>query len=253
MYSLTEITDVLKSENEPGALCIIISTSGSTPRKAGAKMLVFRNRRIHGSIGGGALEKNVIDNAIHVIETNMPQVFRHDLLHHHNMCCGGTVNVYIEPLVKKEKLYIFGAGHTGQFLAKLACDFGFETFVIDDRKEYTDGIKEENVNKMPTDFKLALSALPFDENTYVCIMTYNHAIDREILSFCANKPHRYLGMIGSRRKVELTRKMFLESKIAAQQVIDQIDMPMGLPMKAETPQEIALSILAKMIDTRNKR
>src|SRR5437868_9780980 len=92
------------------ALCVIINTKGSTPRETGAKMLVYPDGGIYGTIGGGDLEKKVISNALGVLEKKEPSSFKHDLLHQHNMCCGGSVEIYIEPIMKKNKLYIFGAG-----------------------------------------------------------------------------------------------------------------------------------------------
>ncbi len=250
MFHLTEIEKALHDSSEPLALCIIVATKGSTPRKVGAKMLVSKNKTILGTIGGGALEKKVIENAIQVIEKNKPQTFRHDLLHQHNMCCGGTVDIYIEPIMKKNKLYIFGAGHTGQALARYALDMNFEVVVIDDRKEYIDQIKIPEINKMHLDFEQALSLLPFDEQTYVAILTYSHPIDRTILAFCIKKKHAYLGMIGSLRKVEMTKKMFAEGGIATLEELDAVDMPMGIDIKGESPNEIAISIIAKLIETK---
>ncbi len=112
-------------------LCSIIHTKGSTPRKVGAKMLVFSDGTIKGTIGGGNLEKEVIKNALIQLKNNEPKLFKHDLLHQHNMCCGGTVEIFIEPIEKMKRLYIFGAGHTGQALAKYALAMDFEIFVID--------------------------------------------------------------------------------------------------------------------------
>lgn len=251
MFHFTNIATIQKTEKEPLALCIIVGTRGSTPRKTGAKMLVTKSGKIYGSIGGGALEKKVIENAQIVIAERTPNTFRHDLLNQHNMCCGGTIDIYIEPIMKKNKLYIFGAGHTGQALAKYAIDMDFETVVIDDRKEYLDQINLTDVNKMPLDFIQALALLPFDENTYITIMTYNHSIDRDILAYCIKKPHAYLGMIGSLRKVELTKKMFLDAGITSENELNLIDMPMGIDIKSESPEEISISILAKLIETKN--
>jgi xanthine dehydrogenase accessory factor len=152
--------------------------------------------------------------------------------------------------MKKNKLYIFGAGHTGQALAKYAIDMDFETVVIDDRKEYLDQISQPEINKMPLDFSQALTLLPFDEQTFVAIMSYDHAIDRNILAYCIKKPHAYLGMIGSSRKVELTKKMFSEAGIATAEELNSVDMPMGIDIKSESPEEIAISILAKLIETK---
>ena len=246
-----KITEIQKGSEE-AVVCTIVNTKGSTPRKVGAKMIVYADGKIFGTIGGGDLEKKVIENAVELIETKQPKLFRHDLLHQHGMCCGGTVEIYIEPIMKKNKLYIFGAGHTGQSLAKLAKDFDFETVLIDDRKEYIDDCKSKEINKMNLPFGEALKLLPFDEQTYICIMTYSHPVDRDILAFCVKKHFAYLGMIGSRRKVEVTKKMFSEGLYISEEELDKIDMPMGIDIGAEGPEEIALSILGKLIATKNK-
>jgi len=246
-----KITEAL-DKNEAVALCTIVTTRGSTPRKTGAKMLVYASGSIYGTIGGGELERNVIRNALEVIKSGGPKLFRHDLLHQHQMCCGGTVEIYIEPIMKKSKLYIFGGGHTGQALANFACHLEFEVVLIDDRRDYLDKCTTKEVNKMNLDFNKALQVLPFDENTYVTIMTYDHPLDRDILLYCIKRPHAYVGMIGSRRKVELTKKMFAELGKCQKTELDAIDMPMGIDIAAEGPQEIAISILAGLIKTKNK-
>lgn len=239
-----------QSQNQSLALCTIVNTKGSTPREQGSKMLVYSDGGIFGTIGGGELEKSVIKNALKVIQSGKPELFKHDLLHQHNMCCGGSVEIFIEPIMQKNKLYIFGAGHTGQALASHALSLDFEVVVIDDRKEYLDQILLEGLSKLHLHYSDALPLLPFDEQTYVCIMTYSHPYDRDILSFCIRKPHAYLGMIGSQRKVEITRKMFFEAGIGTIEELNGIDMPMGIDIAAETPDEIAVSILAKMIAVR---
>lgn len=235
------------------AECVIVETKGSTPRKVGAKMRVWEDETIEGTIGGGNLEKEVIKNALETIKNGEPKLYKHDLLHQHNMCCGGTILIYIEPIMTKKHLYIFGAGHTGAALVEYASKLDFEIFVIDGRQEYIDKIKIEEVNKMAIDHQKILSSLPFDENTYVAIMTYDHSFDREILAHCIRQPHAYLGMIGSQRKIELTKKMFIEAEIATLEELDAVDMPMGLKINAEGPDEIAISILAKLIEAKNDR
>lgn len=242
----------IRERNEKAALCIIVSTKGSTPRKVGAKMIVREDGSIYGTIGGGNLEKKVIENALIQIQSSEPKLFRHDLLQQHNMCCGGSVELYIEPIRRMNKLYIFGAGHTGHALARFAAGMAFDTYIIDDRKEYLDEINIEGVDKMHVDYKEALPFLPFDDHTYIAIMTYEHAHDRDILAYCIKKPHSYLGMIGSRRKIEITKKMFLEGRLATKKELDKVDMPMGINIEAEGPEEIAISILAKIIEVKNK-
>jgi len=252
MNIYTEIEQI-KKRGENAALCIIVQTKGSTPRKAGAKMIVLENGGIVGTIGGGNLEKKVIENALQQIKKNEPQLFKHDLLHQHNMCCGGSVEIYIEPIKKMNKLYVFGAGHTGSALAKIAQELDFDIYVIDDRKEYMDEIKTEGINKLNLEYQKILPTLPFDKNTYIVIMTYEHAHDRDILSYCIKKPNAYIGMIGSQRKVEITKKMFIEGKIATKAELENVDMPMGISINADSPEEIAISILAKLIETKNKK
>ena len=252
MKNIFEKISEAQKQNKNIALCTIVFFKGSTPRKTGAKMIVYEDGKIYGTIGGGELEKSVIENALGQIRQGTPKLFRHDLLHQHNMCCGGTVDIYIEPIMIKNKLYIFGAGHTGQALAKYAANFNFETVLIDDRKEYVDECEIESVNKMNLDYRLALPLLPFDENTFICIMTYSHPMDRDILAFCLKKPFAYLGMIGSERKVEMTKKMFVDAGIGTMEELERVDMPMGISIGAEGPEEIALSIVAKLIAVKNK-
>ncbi len=248
-----DIEKILEQEDCDLAICIVVNTKGSTPRKSGAKMIVCKNGNTHGSIGGGEIEKKVIENAIEVLVKKEAKLFRHDLLHQHNMCCGGTMDIYIEPIMKKKKLYIFGAGHTGTALAKIAIDFDFEIFLIDDRKEYIDKFDNRwSVNKMNLSFDKALEILPFDNDTYVCILTYNHPLDRDILASCIKKTNAYIGMIGSIRKIEMTKKIFLDANICSFDKLNTIDMPIGLNINSETPEEIAISILAKIIQTKNK-
>ncbi|HRH66079.1 MAG TPA: XdhC family protein, partial [Bacteroidia bacterium] len=216
-----KITEAGKTHTDV-ALCIIVQTHGSTPRETGAKMLVYPDGSIAGTIGGGELEKSVIEEALKVLKSGKPSLFRHDLLHQHNMCCGGSVEIYIEPVMKKKRLYIFGAGHTGHALARFATALDFEIYIIDDRKDYLDQITAEGVNKMHLHYGQALPLLPFDDHTFITIMTYSHPFDRDILSFCLKKPHAYLGMIGSMRKVEMTKKMFVEGKIASAEELDKV-------------------------------
>lgn len=242
----------IRERGENAAICIIVHTKGSTPRSVGAKMIVHEDGRIVGTIGGGNLEKEVIHNARIAITEKRPKLSKHDLLHQHNMCCGGSVEIYIEPIQKMKRLYIFGAGHTGHALARQAVQMDFDIYLIDDRKEYLDEINIDGVNKMMMDYQKALPALPFDDDTFVTIMTYDHAFDRDILSYCVNQPHAYLGMIGSQRKIEITKKKFIEAKVASKKALEKVDMPMGMEIDAETPEEIAVSILAKLIEVKNR-
>ncbi len=242
----------IQARNEKAVLCFIVQTSGSTPRKIGAKMLVYADGKIRGTIGGGNLEKQVIKQALVQMKLGAATTLKYNLVKDLEMCCGGQIAIYFEPIMKKNELYIFGAGHTGEALAGMAIDLGFKVSLFDDRKEYLDQINIENVNLKLINFEKDLEEISTDDHSYVAIMTYSHPIDRDILSFFADKDLAFLGMIGSKRKIEVTKKMLKEKNISTK-LIDKINMPIGLNFKTDGPEEIAISILAKLIDVKNNR
>lgn len=248
------IKEILSAQTSglKAALCTIVKTEGSTPRKAGAKMIVYENGTVKDSVGGGAFEKKVIEEALIQIAANSPKLIKHDLHKQHKMCCGGSMEVFIEPIMKRKFLYIFGAGHTGRALAKLATDFDFEVSLIDDRKDQLDLLDAEAVTKLNLLHSEILPTLLLNENSYVIIMTYDHDYDREILAYCLKYQLAYLGMIGSRRKVIMTKKRFIDKDIATHDDLSKVDMPMGIDINATSPKEIAISILAKLIQVKNQ-
>jgi xanthine dehydrogenase accessory factor len=246
---------IIQIENSDikAALCTIIDTKGSAPRKTGAKMLVYTNGTIDGSIGGGALEKIVIEQAQDAIKNNVSISVKHNLVSELAMCCGGTVELFIEPIMNKKKVYIFGAGHIGKALSKFAAELDFNVTLIDERYEAFDGIDIQECTLVKDHHAAAIEQLSFDENTFVVILTFNHAYDREILALTSKKKHGYIGMIGSERKVAIAKKNMVASAIMTSEEVQSVDMPIGLDIEAITPQEIAISILAKLIDVRNKK
>ncbi|MES2836570.1 MAG: xanthine dehydrogenase accessory protein XdhC [Bacteroidota bacterium] len=242
----------LQNSNQKAVLCTIIATKGSAPRKVGAKMLVLQNGKIKGTIGGGALEKIVIEQALEVLQSNKALIVKHNLVNELAMCCGGTVELFLEPIMNTKKLYIFGAGHIGKALAQFAKALNFSVYLIDERYEAFEDEVFEGVELIKNHHKTAIEELSFDENTFVVILTHNHDYDREILALTALKPHQYIGMIGSERKVAIAKKNLEAANILSQKQLDAVDMPIGIDIKAITPEEIAISILAKLIDIRNQ-
>ncbi|MEI7660904.1 MAG: XdhC family protein [Bacteroidota bacterium] len=235
----------------PAALCLVVDTKGSTPRKQGARMIVYADGSIYGTIGGGSVEKEVTETALKLIAAGKPAKIAFNLETDLGMHCGGMMEVYIEPLTPLKKLFIFGAGHIGKALAGFARELDFTVTLFDPRE----GIFAEEafvpftcINK---DYFIGIGESAFDENTYIVIVTPKHTFDEEILADVARKPHAYLGMIGSSRKVDLLKKRFLDEHILDADELSAIDMPIGIRFNAETPQEIAISILAKLIDVRN--
>lgn len=250
MKSIHQLVTDFESLGISAALCTIIETRGSTPRKPGAKMIVKDDGASYGTIGGGALEMQVIKDALDVIHTKKPRIFEHALVHDHGMCCGGKVKIFIEPIMAKKKLFIFGAGHIGKALSQFASQLDFRVTLVDERENVFNGLNPEQIICINKKHKTAFKELEFDNNTFVCVVTHNHAFDREIVQFCAKMPHSYLGMIGSKRKVEIAKKIFISGKLLSGKELKNIDWPMGIPIKTQAPEEIAIAILAKLIDVR---
>ncbi|MCB2218944.1 MAG: XdhC family protein [Bacteroidetes bacterium] len=253
MKDILENIRQIKSSGKRAALCIIVETKGSSPRKAGSKMIVFEDKTIEGTIGGGSLEKQVMEDAPSVIESGTPQKFSYNLEDDLGMHCGGYAEVYIEPILPDEQLYIFGAGHVGKALANLASQFGFEIILIDPREEIIKGFEGKSYKIIQQDFVEASKDLNFGRNAYIVITTPKHKYDEDVLALCAKKPSAYVGMIGSKNKVALAKKRFQEENILTQEEIDRVDMPIGIKFNAQTPEEIAVSILAKLIDVKNSK
>ncbi len=232
------------------ALCTIIETKGSTPRKTGTKMIVTDEGKNIGSVGGGLLEQNVIRDAMQIIGEGKARMVEYHSGGEGEDRAYGEAKVFIDPLPRSKSLYIFGAGHVGQALAALAGKYGFRVSLIDHRDSLLDTITLEGITKHHSDYLEAVNKLAFGPDTFILVSTYSHASDEATTLACAGKPHAYLGMIGSKKKVEKARKMFSKNGLT-QEEIDRIDMPVGIPIRCETPEEIAISILAKLIDTKN--
>jgi xanthine dehydrogenase accessory factor len=242
----------VESNGQEAAVCTVVKTKGSTPRKEGAKMLVFSSGKILGTIGGGALEKQVITDAQESIKNAKPALFSHSLLNEHGMCCGGKVDIYIEPIMKRTSFLIFGGGHIGKALASFASELDFQVTLVDERDDMTQEIDANQCTVINKNYRRILNSLSFTAQTFIAVATHNHSADREIVAYCAKKPHAYLGMIGSKRKVEMAKKIFLTGNILTEKEMNGIDWPMGINIKVQTPKEIAIAILAKMIDVRSK-
>ncbi|NCA85270.1 MAG: XdhC family protein [Clostridia bacterium] len=244
--------DEIKSSGQVAALCIVTATSGSAPRKAGAKMIVTAQGVWYGTIGGGQLERQVTEKALELCRQRQQPVTLHiDLKDDMAMHCGGSVSVYVEPLLPDEQLVIFGAGHVGASLARLARMLGFAVTLVDHRENLTKPLIDDGFEVIAEDYITAANNLATDEQRFLVVTTPQHKYDQEVTGILAQKPYRYLGMIGSRRKVAEAQRYYLENNILDQLAIDKINMPIGIPFNAQTPAEIAVSILAKIIDVRN--
>src|SRR3954447_3140661 len=188
---------------EPAALVTIVAARGSTPQRVGAKMLVFADGRIVGTIGGGCYENDAFWKAREAITNRRPELVHYELsddfAQETGLICGGQMDVYIEPIEPSPELYVIGAGHVGFHLARLAHDVGFRVHVVDDREKFA------NVERFPTAVEVLVDDIPswiaranLPAHAYAVIVTRGHTNDLEALRALAPRELRYLGLIGSR-------------------------------------------------------
>lgn len=240
----------LELRNESGALCIIIRSQGSTPRHAGSKMLVYSDGRFQGTVGGGELESRVITEAIEAIQDGKPRLIEYNMADPERGdpgVCGGQVEVYVEPIVPRPIVVVVGAGHVGKAVAHLAHWLGFHVVVSDDRLELC------NPDTIPGGdqyIPCPLAELPDHINitpgTFLVLTTRNVNIDVPGLPGLLETPAAYIGVIGSKRRWATTREQLIQAGVPGTK-LDRVKSPMGLELHAETPEEIAVSIMAEII------
>lgn len=241
-----------------GVLCILIEQEGSTPRKGGASMWVYPDGSIEGTIGGGPMEYECIKFALSMLESGdsvRVQYFDLGAGLNASTCpegavCGGSGRVYFEAVLPETEIFIFGAGHVGKALARVANASGYDVTVWDERVEYAN---EENIPwaktmACPLDelFDCSQHAGLFHKNSYVVIVTRGHNLDSEVMRLMENRDAAYIGVIGSRGKIAFVDKQ-LKAKGVSEEYLNGLRRPIGLPLKAETPEEIAVSILAEIV------
>jgi len=151
-----------------------------------------------------------------------------------------------------KKLFMFGGGHVGKAVVKHALDLDFEITVIDSREEIFSDWSFSGYRKVTGDFAKMMPSLPYDNNTFIVIATLDHPTDNEVLAYCIRKPHAYIGMIGSKKKVAAMKENLLSGGVAKKEELDRVDMPVGIDIHAVTADEIAISIVAKLIKEKNK-
>ncbi len=229
------------------ALVTVVRTSGSAPRGPGARMIVYPDGRIEGTVGGGAVEASGQLNAAKSLQDGRPRFIEHNLTQELGMCCGGQVTLFIEVLSSAPRLIVFGAGHVGCALTRMAAQAGFVVHVADERDELLIESRLAEARGLHSD--LNDPALPYSDNTYVMIATHDHGLDQRLVEQSLKKPFGWLGMIGSRRKAELTRQR-LAHKGFKPDAIATVRAPVGLAIGAQTPEEIAISILAELVAVR---
>jgi len=246
----------LRKDGRRGALATIVNTRGSIPSFKTAKMLVRDDGSIVGTIGGGCVEADVWQAAREVMESEKPRTLTFDLNQNPKfdtgLVCGGSLEIFIEPVLPPADLYIFGAGHVATSLYQVARIAGFDITVVDDREAYANRDRfPEAQQVIAEDFEEAAAQLTPSESSYIVIVTRGHRDDMRMLRWAVQTPARYVGMIGSKRKTIAIFKELQAEGLPAH-LFDRVHAPIGLDIGAITPEEIAVSITAELIAKRRK-
>jgi xanthine dehydrogenase accessory factor len=244
----------LQRAGHKGAVATIVNVRGSIPSFKSAKMLVRDDGTIAGTIGGGCVEAEVWQAAREVMENEKPRTLTFDLnqdpKYDTGLVCGGTLDIFVEPILPSPLLYIFGAGHVGLELSKAAGHAGFDIVVTDDRDAYANRERFPEAREViAEDFDKAMSALTLNESAYIVIVTRGHRDDMRVLRWAVQTQARYIGMVGSRRKaITVFRELTKEG--LKPELFERVHSPVGLDIGAITPEEIAIAIVAELIGIR---
>ena len=244
------LSDALQ-QGEEVALVTIVSSTGSTPQRVGAKMLVYADGRTVGTIGGGCYENDAFWKAREAIKSHRPLTVKFELnddfAQETGLVCGGQMEVFVEPVEPSPEVYVFGAGHVGYFVGKMAYEVGFKVHVIDDREKFASTERfGEGIDVVVDHIPTWIDAHRLPATAYAVIVTRGHTHDLDALRALTASPLRYLGLIGSKAKVKRIYDALIEEGLSPD-ALRAIHAPIGLDIGAITPQEIAVSIVAELI------
>lgn len=241
---------------EPAALVTVVDAKGSAPARTGFKMLVDSRGRKAGTVGGGQLEAEAVQEALKAIGNNSCQLYQRQLTPQEaessGMICGGEVTLFIEPHLTPDTLLIVGAGHIAQHLAAMAKIAGFMVTVLDDREEFCNRQLFPDADRLLVgNIEQLLGQVNIGLRTYITIVTRGHRYDQLALEKTIRSSASYLGMIGSAQKVEATFNNLHDLGIDPEE-LGKVHAPIGINIGAQTPAEIAVSILAEIIAVKRR-
>jgi xanthine dehydrogenase accessory factor len=250
--------DLVGFLKEHGTLAVatVVETEDSTPRETSAKMIVFPDGSIYGTIGGGGLEQKVIEDALEAMGSGESFTRRYNLKGTDEggfgPICGGTPTVYVEVIRAPETILLCGGGHIAKALAPMATALDMNLIVVDERAEFVSKERFPGAMKVvraaPSDPGLKRLVTP---STYVVILTHSHEHDKETLRNLVSTDAAYIGMIGSKKKVATIMRELGEEGVPAEE-LERVFSPIGLDIGAETPAEIAVSIISEIIHVKRK-
>jgi xanthine dehydrogenase accessory factor len=248
-HILEELTQAVAS-HKPVVLATVVATQRSVPRRAGTKMLVYEDGDLSGTIGGGAMESNVIEAARESLLSGKTQLLTYELLEPDRGdpgVCGGEVQIYLEPYMPPNTIFVVGAGHVGRTVVDLAHWLGYRTVITDDREELIAEERIPNADLMiQGSVQEALLKEPITATTSVVVVSRNTTIDAEAIPGLLDTPARYIGVMGSQRRWNTVRKQLKDTGVSDTD-LDRIHAPIGIELGAETLEEIAVSIMAEVI------
>ncbi|MGM0381862.1 MAG: XdhC family protein [bacterium] len=246
---LYEIALENEAEGTPYALVTVIDTAASSPRNTGAKMIVYEDGEIEGTIGGGALEANVMEEAVEALEEGQSRKLEYTLEPEDlGMYCGGAVELFIDVYTRDFHLVQFGGGHVGEAVARVAELTGRSYTIVDDREKFANRDKYPGASRvLCTDFEGCFEDLNVDENTYLSIITRGHSADGVVLKQALQTDACYIGMIGSESKI---RRLCgeIEEEIGENPLDeDRVYAPIGLKLGTSRPGDIAVSLWSEIL------
>ena len=243
----------MRRAGQRGALATIVHTNGSIPSYESSRMLVREDGSLVGTIGGGCVEAEVWAAAKEVMEKEAPRkmVFNlnNEATYDNGLICGGTVEIFVEPILPQPLLHLFGGGHVSMALAKAAASAGFGVVLVDDREAFANLQRFPMAQEVFTSYEDAFSKIQPNASTYLVIVTRGHKEDMRVLAWAVRTNARYIGMIGSKRKVLSVYKALEQEGFRAEEM-ERVFAPMGLDIGALSPEEIAISIVAELIAVR---
>ncbi len=253
MREVWQALSEVMTRGESAALATVVRTTGSTPQQPGARLLLRADDSQIGTIGGGAIEQLVVEALRQALASGQSQLLVKDLARDLGMCCGGRMEIFVEALRAAPRLWLFGAGHVAQPTAALARSVGFEVSVVDEREEWNTPERFPNCTLVQRDPAEHMARTTFGDGDWVLIATHDHQLDEAVLGRCLSQKPRYIGLVGSRRKV-----FRLIERIAAKipgniGPLERVYAPVGLDLGAVGPQEIAVSIVSELIALKHGR
>ena len=244
----------LRKEGRKAALATIIQVQGSIPSYESSKILIRDDGSIVGTVGGGCVEAEVWAVAQDVMREEKPRRLHFNLNNQpeydNGLICGGSLDIFIEPILATPTLYLFGGGHVSLYVSKVASVAGLDVVVVDDRAAFANKERfPDAVETLAGPWEEIFPKLKINEFSYIALVTRGHKGDLTCLRWALTTPARYIGMIGSRRKfIEICK--VLESEGVPAEKLERVRSPIGLDIGALTPEEIAVAIVAEMIAVR---